>query len=56
MAQFSSHILQGSKGSGTAEINETTLNIGVEEFDANVITHFETLKTKREPAFGRRLE
>jgi len=42
--------------SDAAEVYETALDVGVDEFDANGIAHFESLKTEREPAFGRRLE
>ena len=42
--------------SGAGKIYETALDVGVDEFDANVVAHFKSLKSERKPAFGRRLE
>jgi hypothetical protein len=38
------------------EIYETALDIGVDKFDANMISHFESLKTERKSAFSWRLK
>jgi hypothetical protein len=40
-------------GLGAGEIYETALDVGMDELDANVIAHLETLGTLREPPFGR---
>ena len=42
--------------SGAGKIYETALDIGVDEFDANMVTHLETLGALHEPAFGWRLK
>ena len=42
--------------SGADKIYETALDIGVNKFNMNMVTHFETLGALHEAAFGRRPE
>ena len=48
--------VQSQLPSTPGKIYETALHIGVNEYDANVIAHLETLRALHEPAFRRRLE
>src|ERR1017187_3716470 len=41
--------------SGAGKVYEPALNVGMDEFNANTVTHLESLKAEREPAFSRRL-
>ena len=43
-------------GLGASKIYEAALDVRADEFDTNVVAHFETLGALHEPAFGRRLE
>lgn len=38
------------------EVDETTLDVGVDQLDADAVAHVETLESALQPPFGRRLE
>ena len=38
------------------EVDETALDVGVDEFDMNAVAHVEALEPALQPAFSRRLE
>jgi hypothetical protein len=38
------------------KVDETALDVGVDQFDADAVAHAETLESALEPAFCRRLE
>ena len=43
-------------GSVAHKVYETALDVGVNQFDVDVVAHVETMETALQPAFGRRLE